>query len=217
MGAVAGLNGTGRLADDLYLLAHNEVTGRSHLQPRALGLGLAGALLGELLLSGNLYLKPDQVVIGDDQPPRDGLACHVLGLVAGEPGQLPPRDWLLFLARTASEDVARRLARDGYLTRDTSRRPRRGERWIPVNASCAFAPLVRVKSVLDPAWRPADQNVALGGLASACGLGRHLAAYLPPTAGQRLQQAVGRLPPGLRDLIAVTQVAVDSALLAHRV
>jgi Golgi phosphoprotein 3 (GPP34) len=43
------LSGTGRLADDLWLLAHHEVTGRPHLRPRQLGLGLAGGLLAELM------------------------------------------------------------------------------------------------------------------------------------------------------------------------
>jgi hypothetical protein len=46
---VTGLSGTGRLADDLYLLAHHEITGKPHLQPRAAGLGLAGALLAPAL------------------------------------------------------------------------------------------------------------------------------------------------------------------------
>lgn len=32
---MTGLGGTGRLADDLYLLAHHETTGKPHLQPRA--------------------------------------------------------------------------------------------------------------------------------------------------------------------------------------
>ena len=45
---MARLSGTGGLADDLYLLAHHEVTGQPHLQPRAIGLGLAGALLAAL-------------------------------------------------------------------------------------------------------------------------------------------------------------------------
>ena len=54
---MARLNGTGRLADDLYLVAHHELTGRPHLQPRAAGLGLAGGLLAELMLSGSLRLR----------------------------------------------------------------------------------------------------------------------------------------------------------------
>ena len=54
----AGLGGTGRVADDLYLMAHHEVSGRPLLQPRALGTGLAAALLAELMLGGSIVLRP---------------------------------------------------------------------------------------------------------------------------------------------------------------
>jgi len=214
---VAGLSGTGRLADDLYLLAHHEVTGRPHLQPRAAGLGLAGALLAELMLSGSICLRPDRIVVTDRSPPEDGLARSVLGLVVSEAGQHAARDWLLFLARTAAVDVALRLEQAGYLTRVSSRRPWRGERWVPVDSDCAFAPFLRVKSALDSSRPVTAQNAALAGLAVACGLGRHLALYLPPKAHRRLQEAAQQLHPSLRDLIAQTQAAVDSALLSHRV
>jgi len=214
---VARLSGTGRLADDLYLLAHHEVTGKPHLQPRAVGLGLAGALLAELMLSGNAYLWPDRIAVTDRSPPEEGLARSVLGLLVSEPEQHAPRDWLLFLARTAAEDVARRLEQSGYLTRISSRRPWRGERWVPVDSDCAFAPFLRVKSALDSSRPVTAQNAVLAGLAAACGLGRHLALYLPPKAHHRLQEAAQQLHPSLQDLIAQTQAAVDSALLSHRV
>jgi hypothetical protein len=214
---VARLSGTGRLADDLYLLAHHEVTGKPHLQQRAAGLGLAGALLAELMLSGNAYLWPDRIAVTDRSPPEEGLARSVLGLLASEPEQHAPRDWLLFLARTAAEDVARRLEQSGYLTRISSRRPWRGERWVPVDSDCAFAPFLRVKSALDSSRPVTVQNAVLAGLAVACGLGRRLALYLPPKAHHRLQEAAQQLHPSLRDLIAQTQAAVDSALLSHRV
>jgi len=214
---VARLSGTGRLADDLYLLAHHEVTGKPHLQPRAVGLGLAGALLAELMLSGNAYLRPDRIAVTDRSPPEEGLTRSVLGLLVSEPEQHAPRDWLLFLARTAAEDVARRLEQSGYLTRISSRRPWRGERWVPVDADCAFAPFLRVKSALDSSRPVTAQNAVLAGLAAACGLGRHLALYLPPKAHHRLQEVAQQLHPSLRDLIAQTQAAVDSALLSHRV
>ena len=54
----AGLGGTGRVADDLYLMAHHEVSGRPLLQPRALGTGLAAALLAELMLGGSIVMRP---------------------------------------------------------------------------------------------------------------------------------------------------------------
>jgi hypothetical protein len=214
---VAQLSGTGRLADDLYLLAHHEISGKLHLQPRAAGLGLAGALLAELMLSGKIYLQPDQIMVADRSPPGDGLARSVLGLLVSEPEQHAPRDWLLFLARTAAEDVALRLEQSGYLTRIASRRPWRGQRWIPVDSDCAFAPFLRAKSALDSSKPITAQNAALAGLAAACGLGRQMALYLPPKAHHRLQEAAQQLHPSLRDLITQTQAAVDSALLSHRV
>jgi len=214
---VAQLSGTGRLADDLYLLAHHEITGKPHLQPRAAGLGLAGALLAELTLSGKIYLQADQIMMADRSPPGDGLARSVLGLLVSEPEQHAPRDWLLFLARTAAEDVALRLEQSGYLTRISSRRPWRGQRWIPVDSDCAFAPFLRAKSALDSSKPITAQNAALAGLAAACGLGRQMALYLPPKAHHRLQEAAQQLHPSLRDLITQTQAAVDSALLSHRV
>lgn len=214
---MAQLSGTGRLADDLYLLAHHEISGKLHLQPRAAGLGLAGALLAELTLSGNIYLQADRIMVADRSPPGDGLARSVLGLLVSEPEQHAPRDWLLFLARTAAEDVALRLEQSGYLTRISSRRPWRGQRWIPVDSDCAFAPFLRAKSALDSSKPITAQNAALAGLAAACGLGRQMALYLPPKAHHRLQEAAQQLHPSLRDLITQTQAAVDSALLSHRV
>jgi len=38
---VTRLTGTGLIADDLYLLAHDDLSGKPFLQPRALGAGLA--------------------------------------------------------------------------------------------------------------------------------------------------------------------------------
>jgi Golgi phosphoprotein 3 (GPP34) len=214
---VPGLSGTGRLADDLYLLAHHEATGRPHLHPRAAGLGLAGALLAELMLSGSISLCSGDVVAADDRAPRDELARSVLSRVAGEPQHHPPRDWLLFLARTAAQDVAVRLEQSGFLTRVISRRPLRPRPWVPADPDSAFAPLLRVKSALDPRQPTTAQNLTLAGLALACGLGRRLALYLPDGAHHRIHEVTRQLHPCMRDLIAQTQAAVDSALLSHRV
>lgn len=211
------LGGTGRLADDLYLLAHHEVTGRPHLQSRAAGLGLAGGLLAELMLSGSIGLHAGQVVVAGRCPLEDGLARSVMRLVAGERGQHVAGDWLAFLSRTAADDVAFRLEQAGYLARVISRCPWRGERSVPVNPESAFAPVLRVKLALDPSRPAAAQNITLAGLAAACGLSPQLGLYLPDGAHRRIHEATGCLQPGLRELIAHTQAAVDSALLSHRV
>lgn len=213
---MARLSGTGLVADDLYLLAHHEVSGRAHLQPRAIGLGLAGALLAELILSGGIGLRAGRVVVTDGISPQDELASRVLGVVAGEREPRPARDWLAFLARTAAGDVARRLAESGYLTWVCSRRLWQDGRWVPVDADCAFAPLTRARSALDGTRLVSVTGVALAGLATACGLGPRLLPYGPPGGRRCLDGAVRQLAPGLREVIAQTQAAVDTALLSSR-
>lgn len=210
---MARLSGTGRLADDLYLLAHNDVNGKPHLQSRALGIGLAGGLLAELMLAGKIGIRQGAVIVVDSTSAEDGLARSVQQLIEQEPEQHPVRVWLQFVGGTAAADVASRLEQAGYLTRV---RGRRGPRWIPVDADCAFAPLVRVRAALD-AIRPASiHGAALTGLASACGLSFRLARATPPGPSRSIEEVLDHLDPGMRELIAQTQVAVDTALLSHR-
>jgi hypothetical protein len=209
------LGGTGRLADDLYLLAHHERTGRPLLSLRAAGLGLAAALLGELILAGAIGIAYGEVITGADQP-DDALTTHVLDQVTSEATARPVGDWLAFLSRTAPDAVAGRLEHAGYLIAVPAS-PWRPGRWVPVSPDCAFAPVTRVKAALDAA-RPADaQAVALTGLAEACGLGARLAAWLPPGSRPRMEAAAGRLDAGLREVITQTHAAVGAALLAHRI
>jgi hypothetical protein len=215
--ARAGLGGTGRLADDLFLMAHNDVSGRPYLQPRAAGLGLAGALLAELVLAGSIQVRPRSLVAVSDAAPQDGLARFVLGLVVSEREQHPAGDWLQFVGRTAAVNVAGRLGEAGYLTRVCSRRPWRGQRWVPVDSDCAFMPLTRARASLDPSRPVTAAGAVLAGLGAACGLGPRLLAYAPPGGSRSPEEAAAVLAPGLRYLIAQTQAAVDSAVLAHRV
>jgi Golgi phosphoprotein 3 (GPP34) len=208
------LAGTGRLADDLYLMAHHERTGRPLLAPRAAGLGLAGGLLGELILADALGISRGEVVIGPT-PPGDSLAATILSQVASEASRRPVADWLAFLSRTAPSAVAGRLEQAGYLVAIEAR-PWRPSRWVPSDPDCAFAPVARVKAALDLS-QPADaQTVALAGLAAACGLGARLTAYLPARSRIRMEQAAGRLDADLREVITCTQATVGAALLAHR-
>ena len=88
---------------------------------------------------------------------------------------------------------------------------------MPVDPDWAFVPLLRVRSALDPARRSRRHAAALAGLAVACGLGSRLLAYAPSAPGRRSpQEAAALLPVPLRELIAQTQAAVDSAVLAQR-
>lgn len=213
---MAGLSGTGLVADDLYLIAHDDVTGRPLLHPRALGLGLAGGLLAELMLLDGLWLSRGLVVMNDVSMVADEMASRVLGLLLSERELHPVGNWLAFLGRTAAADVATRLARTGYLEQACPRRLRRRGQWIPADPDCAFASLGRARPAMESTRAPAYSAV-LAGLAVGCGLGPRLLPYGPPDARHCLAESQTRLAPDLRELIAQTQAAVDKAVLAHRV
>src|SRR6266536_1177305 len=111
----AGLAGTGLVADDVYLMAHHDLTGKPLLQPRPLGLGLAGGLLAELMLGGSIGLRYEGAVLVGRTWPGDDLTRRVRDQIAAEPEPRPLTEWLAYLARTAAPDVAARLEHAGYL------------------------------------------------------------------------------------------------------
>jgi Golgi phosphoprotein 3 (GPP34) len=213
-----GLEGTGRVADDLWLLAHNDVTGKPYIQPRPLGLGLAGALLAELVLAGALVVAGEQVTVpARPRAPRDALAGRVLGLVAGEREAHPAGEWLAYVGRTAPGEVARRLAAAGYLAPASTWLRWRGGRWVPVERDSAFAPVLRARAALDASRPLSVHEGVLTALAQACGLGFRLAEYAPVHGVRPAERITAQLGPSLHDLVAQTRTAVDSALLANRV
>ena len=86
----AGLAGTGRVADDLYLMAHHDLTGKPLLQPRPLGLGLAGGAAGRA--DAGRQHRPAARRRGRGQPdagPADDLARRVRDQIAAEPVPRP--------------------------------------------------------------------------------------------------------------------------------
>jgi hypothetical protein len=213
---MAGLSGTGLVGDDLWLLGHDERSGRRHVPPRDLGLGLAGALLGELALQGAIRVRGGVAIPVSRQLPTDDVACGVLKTMLAEREHLPVRDWLLFLARTVEADVGSRLVAAGFVTRTHARRWGRAPRLVPVDPDSAFAPLLRVKAAVDARGAVPAEHVLLGRLATACGLSHQISLYLPPGARRHLDEAARYLDPGLRELIATTQTTVDGAVLTQR-
>lgn len=209
----AGMQGTGRIADDLYLISHNDRTGRPLLQQRALGLGIAGGLLAELMLGGAIRIEPDGTLTARNSWPPDEAARRARDLVSAERHPLPVRDWLAFLAMSCARDVAGRLEQDGYLIR-CGRMPGR-QRYRPASPEWAFAPILRVGACLDASRDLRAHDTVLAGLAIAAGLWFRLEQYIKP-AGRSLDAAITQLHPALRALITQTQAAVDSTIRSGR-
>jgi hypothetical protein len=213
--------GGGLLADDLFLLAHDEMSGKPRLHPRATGIGLAGALLGELILFGRVDVRGDAdarafVVVTDRRPIEDALANAVLGQVMSADGRpRTARAWLGYLAQTAGHNVGERLGATGLLTRTRTRLPRRGIRWVPADMTTAAWPATRLRTLLTRTDPVTVADAALAGFAVACGLGQQILWDTSASARQYLDYLVAGLPDALGALVAQTETAVGDAVLSR--
>src|SRR5437764_3487944 len=84
----------GVLADQYYLIAHEDRTGRSRLHPRATGLGLAACLVGELMLQERVRVCGGELAVVNRRPPGDLLAHNILDLLVVQPQHRDLRIWL---------------------------------------------------------------------------------------------------------------------------
>lgn len=206
------------VADDFYRLTHHDVTGRPHLSGRATGLGMAAALLGELTLSGNLWIKDNIVSVRAHRAPADALAHTLLAQLAARPHYTDAARWVRLLAPTATAEVAKRLSRQGHLRLRTTRRLLAGRAvsYVPTDMNTAAAPWAVLSTRLRHQLPLNPAEAFLAGLCAATGLESHLIDLARPESRTHLSAVVDALRPPLRELVQLTHVAVGDAVLASR-
>lgn len=206
-----------RLADELFLVALDDRTGRPRLAPKVLGLGLAGALLAELVLDERLAVHADRLRLLNGRPPADPLARTVVDQLVAEGTAFPVRTWLVYLARRSTQQVAGRLRQAGYLTVVTARRLMRRETWYPpVDANVAFAPTARLAYALRTGRQVTWQDAALAGMVAATGLEPVVLHTGDAAAREYLQHLVSHLSTSLHALVWQVHAAVGDAVLTGR-
>lgn len=214
--------GDGVLADDYFLIAHEDRTGRSRLHPRATGIGLAAALLGELILEGRIGIEDGDVFILDRHPPVDSLTHNILDLLIAQPQHRDMRTWLAYLSQDAAIQVGERLIRAGAVEPVTRRRMLSTQTlYMPNTAAqrnaAAWAP-ARLANLLVRGVPMSMSDRALIGLVAATGLTRFVLFdfELHREAFNSLPSAVASLPSDLRQLVEYTEASVGSVLTAGR-
>jgi hypothetical protein len=165
------------LAEDLYLLAGDSVTGRLLIDTAHLDLGLGGALLLDLEVRGHVRLAdPDVVVTSGPPPTGEPLLDAALTTIAGAARRHGPEYWVRHLARGAHRAVQDHLVQAGILRRDDDRLLH----VIPVHRTHERDGRVH-RELLDHLSEsvvldrpPSQETAALASLALAIGLDRHL-------------------------------------------
>lgn len=202
------------IADEFFLIAHNDSRGKAKLNPTAVGLGLAGGLLSELVLFGRITVSSGLVAVVDSSPPSDALAHTVLDQLIGESQHQAVRTWLSFLGQSAATSVGERLTRSGVMRRQESRRLlRTSVSYAPVDLNAAAWPATRLRTLLDRPEPPIVPDAFLLGLVSATGLTREVLWSAGPRAHHRLGLLIRALPAPLKELVCHTEAAVGAAVL----
>jgi len=207
------------LADDLFLTAHDTVKGKSLLTPATLGLGLAAALIGELVFWRRLDLVDGKLALIDDRPTGDPATTAVLDQLLREGHHRAVRDWISFLATGIATDlVERRLSRAGLLHRQ-EKRGLLGTKvaFVPADSMVAGWPATRIRTFIGRGELLDVPDLVLAGLILGTGLDQHVFITLDARGREQLfDQFRRRLPAMLQDLVAHAEAAVGDAVMARR-
>ncbi|MEV4352477.1 GPP34 family phosphoprotein [Actinoplanes sp. NPDC049596] len=207
------------LADDLFLTAHDSVKGKCLLSPATLGLGMAAALIGELVLWRRLDLIDGKIQIIDDRPTGDPAATAVLDQLLREGHHRAIRDWISFLATGIAIDlVERRLSRAGLVQRQ-EKRGLFGSKvsFVPTDSMIAGWPATRIRTFIGRGEMLDVPDLVLAGLILATGLDQHVFVTLDARGRSQLfDQLKRRLPAMLHELVSQTEAAVGDAVMARR-
>lgn len=205
------------LADDLYFLAHDDRTGRPRLHPRAVQLGLAAALIGELMLADRVAIQGGRIFVKNHQPPNDALAHTILDRLAGQQPFSDLRTELAVIGQSAPDAVAHRLERVGAVEYVETRRLMRSVgHWVPTDPSAAAWRTARLRRLLSGEDEMTWHDVLLAALLPATGLAGPVLRDTDPRARARVKGILAQLPGSVAELVAYTEAAVGNAILANR-
>lgn len=205
------------LADQLFLVGHDENTGRAHVADSVLDSGLAGAVLAELVLADRIAVVDGLVLVRDHRPYGETVTDSALAEVIKQRANHPIRAWVEYLRDDAREMVARRLVKEGTVQRVQTRvMLRQAVRFPAVDPVQAASPRVHLWYTIEHPELLDEVTATLGGLVHAVGLERVLVAESKRRARDTLREISERLPDDLRSVVAGVDAAVAAITLTVR-
>ncbi|PSK67597.1 hypothetical protein B0E53_00407 [Micromonospora sp. MH33] len=208
------------LADEFFLIAHDDQTGRPRLHDSAIRHGLAAGLLGELAGAGHITFDRGSLFVLDARPPADWLQHLVLDRLVAESQHTATRVWLAYLAETAHDQVAQRLFQAGKVEPQQQRRLfgvlGNVTVHVPTDINVAAWSWARLSQKLRRYEQLEPFDLALAGIAASCRLDQFILDGAPYAAGAHLRRLLAAAPEPMRDLLADLDTAIGHAVLSHR-
>ncbi|SBT43134.1 GOLPH3/VPS74 family protein [Micromonospora narathiwatensis] len=208
---------TYRLADALFLIGHDEFSGKPHGAADRLDCGLAGAALAELMFERRIAVEDGRMAAIDgrlwQEPLTDLLATEIMR----REGAHPIRLWIRYLRDHLNicERVGTRLATAGVVRREQGRLLGRSVRWPAVDPNQAASPRVRLTAMM-MRQNAADldvESLLLAALIEAVGLGPNV---FDAQVTARMRECGKLLPPPLHSLLGAVVAALDATTVSVR-
>jgi hypothetical protein len=208
-----------RLHQELYLIAHGE-DGRPLIHLPTLQLGLASAVLLDLVLAERIEIHSGELYVHDTEPLGYTVVDTVIPALLRDRKHRDLREWLRSLAEDSYDRSCASLVALGLLARVTRRRlglvPR--NRYQPTGTGPTVIARASVRYAVEGRERPDAQCAALCGLVAVLRLGDALYVDLP---GTQIQELLRRIVSGhvrsVREIVAVTDaLAGDLAVAVYR-
>ncbi|MGC4851880.1 GOLPH3/VPS74 family protein [Micromonospora sp. DT4] len=218
------------LRDDLFLLGHDDDTGQPHLHRQALALGMAGAVLIDLVLAGRVTLDPndDTHPAGDrwlrtytDRPVGDLIADTAIASIHHARAAPPLKVWLRGFADDLYERTRAGLVAAGILHHTARRRLGglvRADTYLATDTKWAVIARARLRYLAAGRQQPDNHTAALAGLVAVLGLATHLYLNEDTTIlTTRLKTIADHHHRPVRDITAAVDAAVgDLATATYR-
>ena len=206
-----------RLADALFLIGHDEFTGKSHGAADRLDCALAGAALAELIFERRVTIENGGVIAVDRRLWQEPLTDLLVTEIMGREGVHPTRLWIRYLREhlNIQERVGTRLATAGVVRREQGRLLGRSIRWPATDPNQAASPRVRLTALLMRQQRPEldAETLLLAALTGAVGLSSNV---FDEQVSARMRECRRYLPPPLDGLLSAVVAALDAATVAVR-
>lgn len=206
------------LAHEYFLVAHDVGTGKLRLNLRAAGVGLAGAMISDLILANKVHVASGSLTVVTTDPPEDDLSYRVYRQLAADQQTRSLRTWLAFFSQGAVERVAVELVRSGKVEAVQGRRLfTTTVRYLPTDTEEAVWPADRLYGLVSRNEPMNISDAALAGLVAVTGLTKHVWQHNDPLTLRHVTAAVSSLPMSLREVLSHTEAAVgDVTLSPHR-
>ncbi len=206
------------LADDFYLIGLDGRTTRPRLHHKAMGLGVAAALLAELVLANHIRITNGRIEVAyRHYAPEVREHADMLAQINAEPQhQLPV--WLSYFAQTATDVVQARLVAHGFMRIESRGVLRAKQAYVPVDPMAVEWRSLRIARVIAKRDVRTWEDLTIIALIVATGLTEAVLWNAGPDDRDSLLAILPYLnqEPSLHALVTQVETLIAAAVLAQR-